>query len=259
MQVVILCGGLGTRLRQETEFKPKPMVSIGGKPLLWHLMKYYCHFGIREFVLTLGYRGDVIRNYFANYEILNNDCTLELGSSSGAQLHSEPSETHWRVTLADMGENTLKGARLKRVEKYITGDTFMVTYGDGLSDVDIASLLSFHQEHGMLGTVTGVNPTARFGELKLVGNQVTEFFEKPTQDEKYINGGFFVFNRGVFDYLTDDGDCDLEAGALETIASEGQLQVFRHHGFWACMDTQRDAEYLNGLWAAGNPGWKRWQ
>jgi len=258
MQVVILCGGLGARLREETEFKPKPMIKIGPRPILWHIMKHYAHHGIRDFILVLGYKGEVIKNYFYHYELLNNDITLELGKPETFQTHRRHDETGWRITLADTGESTLKGARLKRVEQYIEGDTFMLTYGDGLADIDLAKLLEFHKSHGKLATVTGVNATARFGELKLNGDCVQAFMEKPQVGSDYINGGFFVFNRSVLDYVKPDPDCDLEYDALEEIAKAGELMVYRHQGFWACMDTQRDVDYLNKLWEQGNPGWKNW-
>ena len=256
MQVVILCGGFGTRLREETEFKPKPMVKIGDRPILWHIMKHYAHHGITEFVLVLGYKGEVIKEYFYNYEILNSDVTLELGRRESFEIHSQHDETGWRITLADTGHGTLKGGRLKRIEKYITGETFMMTYGDGLSDLDLSALLRWHESHGRLATVTGVSPISRFGELKLAGDRVASFSEKPEQTSEYINAGFFVFDRGVFDYLTPDEDCDFEFGAMEQIARAGELMIYRHDGFWACMDNQRDVDYLNEIWNRGEAPWK---
>ncbi len=256
MQVVILCGGFGTRLREETEFKPKPMVRIGDRPILWHIMKHYAHHGITEFVLVLGYKGEVIKEYFYNYEVLNSDVTLELGRRESFEIHSQHDETGWRITLADTGHGTLKGGRLKRIEKYITGETFMMTYGDGLSDLDLSALLRWHESHGRLATVTGVSPISRFGELKLAGDRVASFSEKPEQASEYINAGFFVFDRSVFDYLTPDEDCDFEFGAMEQIARAGELMIYRHDGFWACMDTQRDVDYLNEIWNRGEAPWK---
>ncbi len=256
MQVVILCGGFGTRLREETEFKPKPMVKIGERPILWHIMKHYAHHGITEFVLVLGHKGEAIKEYFYNYEILNSDVTLELGQRDSFEIHNRHDEAGWRITLADTGERTLKGGRLKRVERYITGETFMMTYGDGVSDVDLSTLLDWHQSHGRLATVTGVSSISRFGELKLSGDRVTSFSEKPEQTSDYINAGFFVFNRGVFDYLTPDENCDFEFGAMEQIARDDELMIYRHGGFWACMDTQRDVDYLNDLWGRGEAPWK---
>jgi glucose-1-phosphate cytidylyltransferase len=259
LQTIILCGGLGTRLREETEFRPKPMVEIGGKPILWHIMKIYSHYGIKDFVLSLGYKGEMIKEYFYNYEILTNDFTIELGNKKNIEMHSNNEEKGWRITLADTGDKALKGARLKRVQQYVNDDTFMLTYGDGVAEVDINALLAFHKKHGKLATVTGINPAARFGELKIKGNQVESFSEKPRDGEGLINGGFFVFNKGIFNYLSEDENCDLEIGPLEKIAGEGQLMVYKHRGFWACMDTIRDMEYLNKLWVEGNAEWKVWE
>ncbi len=258
MKVVILCGGLGTRLREETEFRPKPMVNIGNRPILWHIMKIYAHYGIRDFILALGYKGDMIKNYFCHYEIMNNDVTIELGRPEHICIHQRHDEVGWKITLADTGEKSLKGARLKKIQKYIPEETFMTTYGDGIANIDIKALLAFHQQHGKLATVTGINPAARFGELRLEGNQVKSFQEKPRDGEGLINGGFFVFNRGIFNYLTEEQNCDLEYGAMEKIAREGQLMVFKHEGFWACMDTLRDMDYLNALWEKNQAEWRIW-
>jgi glucose-1-phosphate cytidylyltransferase len=258
MKVVILCGGAGTRLREETEFRPKPMVNIGARPILWHIMKYYAQFGCREFVLALGYKGDMIKNYFCHYELMNNDVTIELGQPENIHIHHSHEEAGWKITLADTGEKSLKGARLKKVERYISGDTFMMTYGDGIADVDLDALLAFHRGHGRMATVTGINLASRFGELKIAGDHVESFSEKPQQGDGLINGGFFVFNREIFKHLTPDDACDLEIGALERIAREGQLMVYKHRGFWACMDTLRDMEYLNRIWENGQARWKIW-
>ncbi len=260
MKLVILCGGLGTRLREETEFRPKPMVNIGNRPILWHIMKLYAHHGYTEFILALGYKGDMIKQYFFHYELMNNDITIELGKPEQLCIHQSHGEIGWRITLADTGEKALKGARLKRVEQYIDDDDiFMVTYGDGLANVDINSLINFHKSHGKLATLTGINPASRFGELKIKDNQVAAFNEKPNESDGLINGGFFVFNRGFFDYLSAEDECDLEIGVLEKIASKGELMVFKHMGFWACMDTIRDMEYLNKLWSEGQAEWKVWE
>jgi glucose-1-phosphate cytidylyltransferase len=258
MKVVILCGGAGTRLREETEFRPKPMVNIGNRPILWHIMKMYSIYGFHDFILCLGYKGETIKDYFLNYEVLNCDLTVELGNGKRVRLHSCHDEKDWRVTLADTGEAALKGARLKRIEKYIDDDVFMMTYGDGVSDVNFQELIEFHLSHGKMVTVTGVNPTSRFGELKVQGDKVVKFVEKEEFGKAFSSGGFFVFNRTVFDYLTADDACDLEIGPLEKIASEGELMVYKHGGFWACMDTMRDMEYLNRLWAEKNAPWKIW-
>ena len=202
MKVVILCGGLGTRLREETEFRPKPMVNIGRHPILWHIMKIYAHYGHKDFILGLGYKGEMIKEYFYHYELMNNDITLELGHPENICIHQSHSEKDWRITLSDTGGKALKGARLKKVEKYINEDEFMMTYGDGVADIDINKLLSFHKSHGKLATLTGINPASRFGELKINGNSVTAFSEKPKNSSEFINGGFFVFNKKIFDYLS---------------------------------------------------------
>jgi glucose-1-phosphate cytidylyltransferase len=260
MQTIILCGGLGTRLREETEFRPKPMVNIGNRPILWHIMKIYSHYKQNDFILALGYKGEMIKDYFYHYEIMNNDVTLELGKHGSFQMHDCHNEAGWKITLANTGEHTLKGGRIKRVEKYITDDTFMLTYGDGIADININKLLDFHCSHGKAATLTGICPAAQFGELKTVGGQVKSFQEKPKKVESggLVSGGFFVLNRKIFDYLTNDETCDFEYGALERLAEDGELMVYRHDGFWACMDTLRDMERLNRLWDEGNAKWKIW-
>ena len=258
MKVVILCGGLGTRLREETEFRPKPMVKIGERPILWHIMKIYAYYGLNDFVLCLGYKSEVIREYFYNYEILNKDFTIELGGNKNIEIHTNHSEEGWRVTLANTGDKALKGARLKRVEKYIDDDQLMMAYGDSIANIDINALLNFHQSHGKLATVTGINPVSQFGELKTKGDKVEAFSEKPQNGNGLINGGFFVFNRRIFDYLSNDDSCDLEIGVLEKVARDGQLMVYKHKGFWTCMDTIRDMEYLNEIWDENKAEWKIW-
>jgi glucose-1-phosphate cytidylyltransferase len=258
MKVVIFCGGAGTRLREETEFRPKPMVHIGSRPILWHIMKIYSAHGFRDFILCLGYRGEIIKDYFLNYEVLNCDFTIELYNGKKVTMHNSHEEKSWRVTLADTGETALKGARLKRIEKYIDDDIFLMTYGDGVSDVDLEKLVEFHLSHGKLVTVTGINPVSRFGELKLQGSKVVKLVEKEEFGKSFVSGGFFVFSRGIFDYLTDDNGCDLEIGPLERIAEQGELMVYKHKGFWACMDTMRDMDYLNRLWNGQNAPWKTW-
>jgi len=259
IKVVILCGGAGTRLREETEYRPKPMVNIGSRPILWHIMKYYSHFGLKDFVLALGYKGEMIKNYFCHYELMHNDVTIELGQPESMCIHHSHDEAGWKITLANTGETALKGARLKKIEKYISGDTFMMTYGDGIANVDINALLAFHNAHGKLVTVTGINPASRFGELRTDGDRVVSFSEKPQSGGSHVNGGFFVFKRSIFDYLSVDDVCDLEVGPLEKIANDGQLMVYKHRGFWACMDTLRDMEYLNQLWDSGHAKWKIWE
>lgn len=258
MQVVILCGGLGIRLREETEYRPKPMVKIGEKPILWHIMKYYSYFGVTKYILALGYKGEIIKNYFCNYELMNNDVTIQLGQHNNVCIHYSHDEAGWRITLADTGEKALKGARLKKVERYIDNDTFMMTYGDGIADVNLGALLDFHRSHGKIATVTGVNAASRFGELKITGSQVESFSEKPLDGTSLINGGFFVFNKKIFDYLQPVDSCDLEIGPLEQIAREGNLMVYKHRGFWACMDTLRDMEFLNKIWNENQAKWKIW-
>lgn len=257
MQVVILCGGRGSRLREQTETIPKPMVEIGGIPILWHIMKIYAGYGLKDFILCLGYKKAVIKDYFYNYEMLSNDFTIELGSGN-IQLYPNHDEHGWRVTLADTGENAMTGARLKRIEKYISDDMFMMTYGDGVTDLNIPRLLNFHRKHGKIGTVTAVCPPSRYGELFIHDQQVKTFLEKPKATSGFISGGYFIFNREFFDYLSDRDDCVLEQKPLETLTRNGQLMVYEHDGFWQCMDTFRDYEYLNNLWEQGNPPWKTW-
>jgi len=256
--VVILCGGRGTRLKEETEFRPKPLVTVGRYPILWHIMKIYAHYGFGDFVLCLGYKGQMIKQYFLNYEAMNNDFTIQLGNCSGISFHSSHSENGWNVTLVDTGQNALTGARVSRIQKHIETELFMLTYGDGVADVNINQLLQFHRSHGKTGTVTGVRPSSRFGELLTEGEQVARFNEKPQVKEGLINGGFFVFNREFFDYLTGDDTCRLEAEPLEKLAADGQLMVYPHNGFWQCVDTYRELELLNDLWESGSSPWKIW-
>ena len=256
MKVVILCGGLGTRLRDETEFRPKPMVEIGGRPLLWHIMKIYGHWGHDEFVLALGYKGEQIKQYFLNYEAMARDVTVRLGGTPRVTLHGRGLES-WTVTLADTGAPAMTGARVKRVARYLPDDTFLLSYGDGVADIDLARLVAFHRGHGRLATVTGVRPPSRFGELLTSGTRVVEFSEKPSTSQGYINGGFFVFNRGVFDYLSDEDGCVLEHEPLERLAKDRQLEMYPHEGYWQCMDTPRDLQHLHEAWQRGAP-WKVW-
>lgn len=258
MQAIILCGGFGTRLREETEIKPKPMVEVGGKPILWHIMKSYSHYGVKRFVLALGYKGEYIKNFFYHYRITCNNFTITLDPEKPPTIHSVSDENDWEITLVDTGEKTLKGGRVKRLEEYIDGDFFHLTYGDGVSDVNIGDLEKFHKAHDGIGTVTGVRPPSRFGEMLIDGDVVKNFEEKPQLHTGLINGGFFVFNREILDYLSSDEDCDLEFGALQKLAAEGQLRVFKPGGFWQCMDNIRERDYLNKLWAEGKAPWKVW-
>ena len=258
MKVVILCGGLGTRLREETEFRPKPMVEIGGRPILWHIMKIYAHYGFRDFVLCLGYRGNMIKEYFLNYEAMNNDFTICLGNQNRINYHGAHNEQDFSVTLVDTGLETMTGGRVKRIEKYIGEDTFMVTYGDGVADIDIAAVVDFHHAHGQLVTMTTVRPISRFGLLDVDDTgRALNFAEKPQLDG-WASAGFFVFNRQIFDYLGGD-DCVLEQKPLERLAHEGKLMAYRHSGFFFAMDTYREYKYLNELWASGKGPWKVWE
>lgn len=258
MKVVILCGGLGTRLREETEFKPKPMVEVGGKPILFHIMKTYAHYGHNEFVLCLGYKGDSIRDYFLNYQQRNHDFTIDLGSGD-LQLYGGHDESEWKVTLVETGAKTMTGGRLWRVRDYLDGDDFCLTYGDGVANVDLAAELAFHKEHDKIGTLCGVRPASRFGELSLDGAQVKSFDEKPVLGgSRRINGGYFMFKREFFEYLTPEESLVLEQQPLMSLARDGQLMVFDHDAYWQCMDTLRDLETLNAAWDSGNAPWKVW-
>lgn len=259
MKVVILCGGQGTRLREETEFRPKPMVEIGGRPILWHIMKSYAHHGFSDFVLCLGYKGTMIKEYFLNYEAMNNDFTIALGKLHSITYHDAHEEQDFRVTLADTGADAMTGARIKRVQRYVgSDDTFMVTYGDGLSDINVRDLLAFHRAHGKLATVSTFRPTSRFGILSLdTQGTVTEFNEKPQLDG-WVSAGFFVFQRQVFDYLSADDSCVMEREPLMRLADDGQLVGYRHEGFFYAMDTYREYQHLNQLWGEGGAPWKVW-
>lgn len=255
MKVVILAGGLGTRLAEETEVKPKPMVEVGGRPILWHIMKLYAHHGFKEFFIALGYKGDVIKRYFVDYHCLSRDLVVDLATGD---LRADGGEAEdWVVHLLGTGKLTQTGGRVKRLEPHLRGSTFMVTYGDGVSDIDLTDLLRFHRAHGKLATVTAVRPPARFGGLIFDGDMVAEFTEKPQIGEGWINGGFLVFEPGVFDYLSGDKS-SLEADAMERLAAARQLAAYRHGGFWQCMDTLRDKELLEGLWRRGEAAWKVW-
>jgi glucose-1-phosphate cytidylyltransferase len=259
MKVVILAGGLGTRLSEETAVKPKPMVEIGGRPILWHIIKLYSTFGINDFIVCLGYRGSVIKEYFANYFLQSSDVTFDMASNQRT-IHRRRAEP-WRVTLVDTGEETMTGGRLRRVREYLDpGESFCFTYGDGVGDIDIPRLVAFHKEQGRLATLTAVRPPGRFGALTLQAGQnvVGGFREKPQGDGSWINGGFFVLEPKVIDYV--DGDATVwESEPLEQIAQQGQLAAFRHEGFWQPMDTLRDRKLLEDLWAGGRAPWKIWR
>ncbi len=260
MKVVILCGGQGTRLREETEVRPKPMVEIGGRPILWHIMKLYAYYGLDEFVLCLGYKGYVIKDFFLNYEARTNDFTLRLGGLRALEFHNKHEEDGWTVTLAETGQNAMTGARVRRVRRYLRNEPFCLTYGDGLGDIDLPGLLKFHRSHGKIGTVTGVRPPGRFGELQMEGRKVASFAEKPQVTEGFINGGFFIFERAFADdYLNDREDLVLEREPLQRLAADGQLMVWPHHGFWQPMDTYRELKILEDLWHSGQAPWNVWE
>ncbi len=258
MDVVILCGGRGTRLSEETIKKPKPMVEIGGAPILWHIMKIYSHYGFKRFILALGYKGCQIKEYFYNYRITNSDFSLSLEPSSVPKYFNHSDEVDWEIVAVDTGEETLKGGRIKRLEKHIKSDSFHLTYGDGVCDIDLKKLVEFHESSGRLGTVTAVHPPSRFGEMILNGDSVMEFEEKPQMAGGYINGGFFVFNKKMLSYLTEDENCDFEFGPLQQIASGGELSAYRHDGFWQCMDNVRERDYLDQLIKTNKAPWKVW-
>jgi glucose-1-phosphate cytidylyltransferase len=253
MKVAILCGGQGTRLREETEFRPKPMVEIGGRPMLWHIMRHYARFGHEEFVLCLGYKGEIIRTWIVNFPAMNSDVRVHIGSQRVEYLDSLSEEQGWTVTLAETGALTPTGGRLLRVKRYLDGGTFLATYGDGIANVDLDRLVAFHRQQGRIATVTGVRPLTRFGELDVKDGVARGFREKPQLDEGWVNGGFFVFEPAIFDYLSEDAT--LEREPLERLASAGQLAVYEHSGFWAAMDTYRETQQLNEEWASGRPGW----
>ena len=259
-KVVVLCGGLGTRLREETEYRPKPMVEVGGRPILWHIMKTYAHFGLREFVLCLGYKGSVIREYFLNYEAMSNDCTISLGAGGKSiEYHGAHDEQDFRVTLVNTGAETMTGGRVKRIEPFVDGDTFMCTYGDGLADIDICKLMEFHRAHGKMATITAVRPVSRFGILELDDRDGVKCFAEKPQSEGWINAGFFIFNRRFFDYLGGGDGCIMEHEPLARAATDGQLVAYRHAGFFFAMDTYREYEALNKMWNSGQAPWKVWQ
>jgi glucose-1-phosphate cytidylyltransferase len=255
-KVVILCGGMGTRLREETEFKPKPMVKIGEIPILCHIMKIYSHYGYNDFILCLGYKGEMIKEYFLNYAWMSNDFSINLKSGNRWLMNHHDVE-EWNITFADTGQETMTGGRIKMIKKYIHEDYFFATYGDGVSDVDLNKLLEFHQQKKKIGTLTGLHPWSKYGTVKVTAdNVVTSFTEKPLLKDM-INGGFFVFQRQIFDYI--DKDCMLEKEPFERLAKERQLALYQHEGFWHCMDTYKDVQDLNALWMKGDAAWKIWK
>ncbi|MBI2435351.1 MAG: glucose-1-phosphate cytidylyltransferase [Candidatus Hydrogenedentes bacterium] len=262
MKVVILCGGVGSRMKEETEFRPKPMVMIGEKPILWHIMKHYAHFGFRDFVLALGYKGEMIREYFINYQLFNQDFTITLGKGHReVEVHETKRIDDWRVTLVDTGLSALKGARIKRIEKYVPQEDthFLMTYGDGVCNLDLNQLIAYHHSHGKLVTLTGVIPSMRFGEITARPDGAVNFREKDPSRAAMINGGYYVVDRKIFQYLEDRDDQDFEYGPLEELSDKGEVMMRRHHDFWHCMDHLRDAEALNKMWGSGHAPWKLWE
>ncbi len=255
MKVIILAGGLGTRLQEETVIKPKPMVEIGGRPVLWHIMKHYSYYGFNEFIFALGYKGEVIKHYFLDYYALNSNLTVNL-STGNVQVRNKESED-WTVHLVDTGQTTGTGERIKRLQSWVAGETFMVTYGDGVTDINLQALLQFHRQQKRIATVTAVRPPARFGGLMFNGNLAARFTEKPQAGEGWINGGYLVFEPQVFDYFPA-GESDLAADILENLAADENLAAYRHDSFWQCMDTMRDKVLLEKLWQQKSPPWKIW-
>jgi len=252
MKVILLAGGFGTRLSEYTDIIPKPMVSIGGRPILWHIMRNYAHYDHKDFYVALGYKSEVIKEYFLNYRTINSDFTVDL--KTGNIEHHQHDEVDWNITLVDTGKNSMTGGRMKRLKKYIGNETCMLTYGDGVSDVDIEELLKFHKNHGKMVTVSAVRPTARFGDLELDGDMVSSFKEKPQMHEGWINGGFFVFEPEFFDFIDGD-ETILEKEPLERAANIGEMRAYKHDGFWHCMDTKRDHDLLEKLWIQDKPPW----
>lgn len=258
MKVVILAGGYGTRISEESHLKPKPMIEIGGRPILWHILKIYSHFGFGDFVICLGYRGYSIKEYFAHYFLYESDVTFDFSKGNEQIVHGHSAEP-WRVTLVNTGIDTMTGGRVRRVQPYIDGETFMLTYGDGVGDINISELISFHRSHGKLATITSVQPVGRFGALSLSSdNRVLSFREKPAADGGWVNAGFFVMEPQVIDYIEGDQTI-LERAPLEALAKEGQLVAYKHRGFWQPMDTLRDKNLLDDLWKTGNAPWRMWE
>lgn len=257
--VIILCGGMGTRLREETEYKPKPMVEIGGKPILWHIMKHYAHYGFKDFILALGYKGNAIRDYFINYYKYNSDFTIDFGDGGKTRYHNDCIADDWTVTLVETGADSMTGYRVRLAGKYVKADDFMLTYGDAVSNVDLKKLLKFHNSHGLSGTVTGVYPPSRFGDLVTNKNMVIRFKQqlRETDSREPINGGYFVFKREFLGLIPDDPKADIEGIPMDRLVDIKQLAVYRHEGFWQCMDTYRDNQLLEKMWKE-NPVWKIW-
>lgn len=255
MKVVILAGGLGTRFAEETEVRPKPMIEIGGRPILWHIMKIYAHYGFKEFYIALGYKGEIIKRFFYDYQSLSGDLSINF-SEGKVEVRDRECED-WNVHLIDTGQNSMTGGRIRRLKEHLKGETFMVTYGDGVCDANIRDLVDFHKSHGKLATVTAVHPPARYGELLIKEDSTAGFSEKPQTHEGWINGGFLVFEPDILEYLSGD-ESILELEVLERLADENQLVAYKHGGFWQCMDTLRDKRQLESAWKEGSPAWKVW-
>lgn len=261
MKVVILCGGKGTRLREETEYRPKPMVPIGNQPILWHVMKIYAHHGFKEFILCLGYRGEIIKGYFRDYHWMASDVTVKLGREPSVHFHDRHDEEDWSVTLAETGPETMTGGRLKRIRRYLGDDeTFLITYGDGVGNIDVPAAIDFHRSHGKLLTLTAVHPPGRFGELGMEpGGVVRQFNEKPQAEGGWINGGFFVASSRVLDFIPEDDAASFEQEPMRAIAAADELRAYQHRGFWQPMDTYQEYMLLNRLWSEGRAPWKIWK
>lgn len=256
LPVMILAGGLGTRLREETEFRPKPMVPIGGKPILWHIMKMYSYYGFHRFIICLGYKGEMIKNYFLNYRL--DDIDITVNKKTGAIVEHQVNQEDWEVTLVETGYDCLTGGRIARAAKYVDADRFLLTYGDGVADINIDALLAFHEQHGRLATLTGVNLPSRFGNLEINNDQVVSFKEKQQISDEWISSGFFVLEKKALNYVSTDGRCIWEQDGLPALAADSQLMVYKHRGFWQCMDTQREHQMLEELWKKDAP-WKVWK
>jgi len=258
MKVVILAGGKGTRLGLRTTLVPKPMIPIGNKPILWHIMKIYSYHGFNDFIICIGYLGETIKDYFYNFDIYNSDFTIDL-KNKDVTFYTLDDKVDWKVTVVDTGLNTLKGGRIKRIAKLLDSEINMLTYGDGLADINLPELIKFHKEQGKCLTLTGVHPPSRFGEIIQKNNKYILFSEKPQTSASMINGGFMVFNKKMLDYLTEDENCDFEHGPLVQMAEDQEIAIYKHHGNWECMDTERDYQYLNTLWSENQAFWKFWK
>jgi len=257
MKVVILCGGMGARMKEETEFKPKPLVKIGDKPILWHIMKIYSHYGFSDFILCLGYKGEMIKEYFLNYDCMNNDFTIDLGCKNQVKFYGNHCESDWSVTLADTGLETNTGGRIKKIQKYVDGETFLATYGDAVGDVNTKKLIEFHKSKGKTATITAVHPLSRYGVVEADDDNIVKGFKEKPRLGGWINAGFFVFNKDIFRYLKEDSV--LETAPLETLSEKREVAVYHHGGFWQCMDTFKDSELLNRIWNSDNVPWRVWK